>query len=104
VDPELGDRPIVFQRSDDAQDEQSGEDDDNEEQAELECVMRQIQRSHVVAPSTMPVREEDRVLMKPLGDKLVHTLFDSIHDTHFFCLLSFSSRHDHNFDGRGHKR
>jgi hypothetical protein len=31
VDPELGDRPIVFQRSDDAQDEQSGEDDDNEE-------------------------------------------------------------------------
>jgi hypothetical protein len=31
-------------------------------------------------------------------------LFDSIHDAHFFCLLSFSSRLDTIFDGRGHHR
>jgi hypothetical protein len=30
--------------------------------------------------------------------------FDSIHDAHFFCLLSFSFWYDNNFDRRGHKR
>jgi hypothetical protein len=32
----------------------------------------------------------------------VWTKFDSIHDTPFFCLLSFSSWLDNNFDRRGH--
>jgi hypothetical protein len=32
------------------------------------------------------------------------TLFNSIHDAHFFCLLSLSSWHDNSFDRRGHKR
>jgi hypothetical protein len=32
------------------------------------------------------------------------SLFDSIHDVHFFCLLSFISWLDTSFDGRGHYR
>jgi hypothetical protein len=32
-------------------------------------VMRQTQRSHVVAPPIAPAREEDRVMIKPLGDR-----------------------------------
>jgi hypothetical protein len=32
------------------------------------------------------------------------SLFDSIHDVHFFCLLSFISWLDTSFDGRGHHR
>jgi hypothetical protein len=44
--------------------EQGGE----EEEAELERVSRQTQRSHVVAPPIAPAREEDRVLIRPLGD------------------------------------
>jgi hypothetical protein len=32
------------------------------------------------------------------------SLFDSIHDVQFFCLLSFSSWLDTSFDGRGHHR
>jgi hypothetical protein len=32
------------------------------------------------------------------------SLFDSIPDVHFFCLLSFSSWLDTSFDGRGHHR
>jgi hypothetical protein len=56
-------------------------------------MMRQTRRSHVVASPTVPAREDDRVLMKPLGDKYVNIfcLFDSKHDTHVFCFLSFSS-------------
>jgi hypothetical protein len=87
VDLELGDRPIVFQRSDDEEEERRGEevenvrevpneeedeneeDDDNEEHADLECVMWQTRRSHVVAPPIAPAWKEDRVLIKPLGDK-----------------------------------
>jgi hypothetical protein len=32
------------------------------------------------------------------------SLFDSIRDAHFFCLLSFSSWYDNSFDGKCHKR
>jgi hypothetical protein len=32
------------------------------------------------------------------------SLFDSINDVHFFCLLSFSSWLDTSFDERGHHR
>jgi hypothetical protein len=41
----------------------------NEEEVELERVPRQTQRSHVVAPPIVPAREEDRVLIRPLGDR-----------------------------------
>jgi hypothetical protein len=34
----------------------------------------------------------------------VQMKFDSIHDTPFFCLLSFRSWLDNNFDRRGHHR
>jgi hypothetical protein len=34
----------------------------------------------------------------------LYSLFDSIHDANFFCLLSFSSRLDTSFDGRRHHR
>jgi hypothetical protein len=56
--------PISFQRSDD--EEEAGL---NEEEGELECVLRQTQRSHMVAPPIVPTREEDRVLIRPLGDR-----------------------------------
>jgi hypothetical protein len=112
VDPELGDRPIVFQRSGDEEEEQcdeevenvgeasneeedenddNEEDDDNEEQSELEHVTRQIRRSHV-APTIVPAWEDDRVMIKPFViSKYIFdlfSLFDSIHDVHFFvyCL------------------
>jgi hypothetical protein len=69
-------RPITFQRSDDEKEDQRGEEAENvgegpneEEKAELERVPRQTQRSHVVAPPIVPAREEDRILIKPLGDK-----------------------------------
>jgi hypothetical protein len=41
-----------------------------------------------------------------IGKYIFHlfSLFNSIHDVHFFCLLSFSSRLDTSFDGRGHHR
>jgi hypothetical protein len=39
------------------------------EEDKVECVMRQTQRSHMVAPPIAPTWEEDRVLIKPLGDK-----------------------------------
>jgi hypothetical protein len=32
-------------------------------------VARQARRSHVVAPPIAPTREEDRVLIRPLGDR-----------------------------------
>jgi hypothetical protein len=31
-------------------------------------VLRQTERSHVVAPPIAPVREEDRVLVRPMSD------------------------------------
>jgi hypothetical protein len=73
--------------------DENDEDNDNEEQDELKRMMRQTRRSHVVASPIVPAREDDRVLMKPLGDKYVNIfcLFDSKHDTHVFCFLSFSS-------------
>jgi hypothetical protein len=85
VHPELRDRPIAFQRSDDEEEERCGEEeqcgeeaenvgegpneeeDDNKEQAKLEHVTRQTPRSHVVAPPIAPAQEEDRVLIKALG-------------------------------------
>jgi hypothetical protein len=39
-----------------------------EEEADLEHVPRQTRRSHVVSPPPMPSREEDRVLIRPVGD------------------------------------
>jgi hypothetical protein len=81
VHSELKDHPITFQRSDD-EEEQRGEEEwhceeaenvgegpNEEEEAEVERVMRQTQRSHVVAPPITPAREEDRVLIKPRDDR-----------------------------------
>jgi hypothetical protein len=93
---EEGRRSITFQRSDDEEEEQQhgkeeqgaeedqggeeewrggeaenvgeGPNEEEEEEAELERVPRQTQRSHVVAPPIAPVREEDRVLVRPMGD------------------------------------
>jgi hypothetical protein len=50
-------------------------------------MLRQTQRSHVVAPPHAPAREEDRVLIRPVGD--------SIHDAHFslFIVFQFLVRH-----------
>jgi hypothetical protein len=75
VHPELRDRPVVFQRSNNEEEEQCGEEDESaeedesEEEAEVECVMRQIRKRHMVAPPIAPTREDDRVLIKPLGDR-----------------------------------
>jgi hypothetical protein len=76
---------IAFQRSDNGEEEERGEeeqhgeeaenvgegpnDDDESEEAELECVPRQTRRSHVVAPPIVPAREEDRVFIRPLDDR-----------------------------------
>jgi hypothetical protein len=48
------------------EEEQCGEE---EEEAELEHVSRQTRRSHVVAPPPVPAREDDRVLIRPVGDQ-----------------------------------
>jgi hypothetical protein len=81
VHPEHRDHPIAFQRSNDEEEEWCGEEaenvgegpneeeDESEEEAKVERVMRQTRRSHVVAPHIAPAPEEDRVLIKPLGDK-----------------------------------
>jgi hypothetical protein len=45
------------------------EEHGEEEDAELECALRQTWRSHVVSPPIAPEREEDRVLIRPLGDR-----------------------------------
>jgi hypothetical protein len=45
-----------------------GSNEQEGEEAELERVPRQTQRSHVVAPPIVPAREEDRVLIRPLRD------------------------------------
>jgi hypothetical protein len=90
----LGDRAIAFQRSDDeekeeqySEEERRGEEAENvvegpnkeedegdeevesEEEAEVERVTRQTRRRHVVAPPIAPAREEDRFLLKPMGDR-----------------------------------
>jgi hypothetical protein len=53
------------------EEEWHGEEDwcGEEEEAELECLPRQIWRSYVVAPHIAPSREEDRVLIRRLGDR-----------------------------------
>jgi hypothetical protein len=71
-------RPIAFQRSNDEEEEERcGEEAENvgegpnEEQpeAKLEHVSRQTHRSHVVAPPIAPAREDDRVLIRPVGNR-----------------------------------
>jgi hypothetical protein len=65
-------RPIAFQRSEDEEEEERGEEEgrgeeaenvgegsNEEEEAKLEHVPRQTQRSHVVAPPIAPAQEED---------------------------------------------
>jgi hypothetical protein len=81
VHPELRDRAIAFQRSDDEEEaenvgevpneeEDEGEEEvESEKEVEVERVMRQTWRSHVVAPPIAPAREENRVLLRPLGDR-----------------------------------
>jgi hypothetical protein len=72
---------IAFQRSINEDEEQRceeerrgeeaedvGEEEEGEE-ADLERVPRQTQRSHVVAPPIATAREEDRVLIRALGDR-----------------------------------
>jgi hypothetical protein len=51
------------------EEEDEGEEDGSEEEAEVGHVMRQTRRNHVVAPPIAPAPEDDRVLIKPLGDK-----------------------------------
>jgi hypothetical protein len=78
---------IAFQRSDDEEEHQRGEEEERgekvenvgegsneeeeegKEEAELECVLRQTQRSHVVAHPIVPAWEEDRVLIRPLNNR-----------------------------------
>lgn len=48
------------------EDDDSGEDEDDNE---VDVVRRQIRKSHVVAPPSVPVREDDKVLIKPFGDR-----------------------------------
>jgi hypothetical protein len=45
------------------------EEEEGKEEAELECVLRQTQRSHVVAHPIVPAWEEDRVLIRPLNNR-----------------------------------
>jgi hypothetical protein len=45
------------------------EEDEGEEEAKLERVLRQTQRSHMVAYPIAPAHEQDRVPIKPLGDR-----------------------------------
>jgi hypothetical protein len=45
------------------------EQDESEEEAEVEPMTRQTWRSHVVALLIAPAREEDRVLIKPQGER-----------------------------------
>jgi hypothetical protein len=60
------------QRGEEEQGGEEGQHGEEEEEAELERVPRQTQRSHVVAPPIAPAWEEDRVLIRPLGDRYVH--------------------------------
>jgi hypothetical protein len=84
---EEGRRSITFQRSDDEEEEQGAEEEQggeeewrgeeaenvgegpNEEEAELERVPRQTRRIHMVVPPIAPAQEDDRVLIRPLGDQ-----------------------------------
>jgi hypothetical protein len=59
-------RREVMLRCAHGEEEQHGEE---EEAPELDRLPRQTRRSHVVAPPIAPAREEDRVLIKPLGDR-----------------------------------
>jgi hypothetical protein len=86
---------IAFQRSDDEEEEEHRGEEENvgdvpneeEEEAELERVPRQTQRSHVHGN---------------IFD--LFSCFYSLHDAHFFCLLCFSSWLDTSFNERGDHR
>jgi hypothetical protein len=72
---------IAFQRFDDEEEEQHGEEEwrreevenvgeeEKGEEAEFERVPRQTRRRHVVAAPIASAREEDRVLIRPPGDR-----------------------------------
>jgi hypothetical protein len=74
-------RSITFQRSDDEEEEQRGEEERHDEEAknvgeeeeaeeaELKHVLRKTRRSYMVARPIAPAWEEDRVLIRPLGDR-----------------------------------
>jgi hypothetical protein len=49
--------------------ENVGEGPNEEEEAELERVLRQTRRSHLVTPPIASAREEDRVLIRPVDDR-----------------------------------
>jgi hypothetical protein len=54
------------------EEEQCGEEEhcgDEEQEAELERLPGQTQRCHMVAHPIASTREEDRVLIRPLGDR-----------------------------------
>jgi hypothetical protein len=66
---------IAFQRFDDEEEEWRREEVENVgeeekgEEAEFERVPRQTRRRHVVAAPIASAREEDRVLIRPPGDR-----------------------------------
>jgi hypothetical protein len=65
-------RSSVLRRSRGGEEEWRGEEEqrgEKGEEAELEHVPRQTRRSHVVAPPIAPAQEDDRVLIRPLGDR-----------------------------------
>jgi hypothetical protein len=71
------------------------------EEAELEHVSRQTQRHHMVAPPIASAREEDTVLIRPMGDSKyifdLFSLFDYILDVHYFLFIVFQFLIRHQF-------
>jgi hypothetical protein len=60
---------LNYARADEEEEEQLRvEEEEHVEEATLERVLRQTRRSHVVSPLLVPTREEDRVLIRPVGD------------------------------------
>jgi hypothetical protein len=60
---------LNYARADEEEEEQLRvEEEEHIEEATLERVLRQTRRSHVVSPLPVPTREEDRVLIRPVGD------------------------------------
>jgi hypothetical protein len=98
---------IAFQRSDDEEEEQRGEEEnvgegpnkkEEGEEDELERVLRQTQRSHMVAPPIPSTREEDRVPVWPLCDSkyildLFSFLFYARCSLFLFIVFQFLVRH-----------
>jgi hypothetical protein len=99
---------IAFQRSDDEEEEEQRGEEENVgegpnkkeegEEDELERVLRQTQRSHMVAPPIPSTREEDRVLVWPLCDSkyildLFSFLFYARCSLFLFIVFQFLVRH-----------